>query len=110
MKFDLAEKLAIVKVIDSIIIADEVVHNGEINALSRLMLEIGFDSNFIADARNIDTAQGMQILIAMPEAKKKALAAILEDVAKSDGFVHEKEQALMTSILTDMGIGQNPNN
>ncbi|MFT6794967.1 MAG: putative tellurite resistance protein B-like protein [Maribacter sp.] len=36
----------------------------------------------------------------MTDAKKKGLAKILEDVAKSDGFVHEKETELLNSIFS----------
>ena len=46
MEFDISEKLAIVHLIDSVIIADGKVHKGEINALSKLMPIIDFDSNF----------------------------------------------------------------
>ena len=41
MKFDISEKLAMVNVIDSVIVADGKVHKGEINALS-LLMKIGF--------------------------------------------------------------------
>lgn len=106
MEFNRAEKLAIVKVIDSVIVADEIIHNGEINELGQLMRDIDFDSNFIVDARNIDAEQGLLVLSGMPDHKKNALAVILEGVAKADGFVHEKEAALLTSIFSTMGIGR----
>ncbi len=106
MEFDLSEKLAIVKMIDSVILADGKVHNGEINALGQLMNSIHFDSNFIVQARNIETEQGLLILKGMSHQKKKALAAILEDVAISDGFVHQKEMSLILGICASIGIGK----
>ncbi len=106
MDFNLAEKLAIVKVIDSVIHADGIVHHGEINALSKLMGVIDFDSNFMVSARILDTEQSTNILKQMSEEKKNALARILEDMAKADGFVHQKETALMVEIFTSIGIFQ----
>ncbi|MGB5554303.1 MAG: TerB family tellurite resistance protein, partial [Flavobacteriaceae bacterium] len=100
MEFNPVEKLAIVQAISSVVLADGKVHNGEIHALSKLMHRIDFDSNFMVQARSIDAEQGVFILSGMPDKKKKALAEILEEVAASDGFVHEKETALMSSIFS----------
>ena len=47
MKFEISEKLAIVNLVDSVIMADGEVHKGEINAFSDLMEVIDFDSNFL---------------------------------------------------------------
>ena len=43
-------------------LADGHVHDGEITALTELMKEIDFDSNFIMQARNIDREQAISIL------------------------------------------------
>lgn len=104
--FSLAERLAIVQALDSVILADGTVHKGEINALSGLMHRIDFDSNFIVQARNLPLDQGLLILKEMTPEKKKVLAEILEEMAISDGFVHEKEIALMTNIFSSIGIFQ----
>ena len=55
MKFDISEKLAMVNVIDSVIVADGKVHKGEINALSKLIEVIDFDSNFLNRAKYCDS-------------------------------------------------------
>ncbi|MEP3207995.1 MAG: hypothetical protein ABJN95_02340 [Maribacter sp.] len=104
--FSLAEKLAIVQALDSVIHADGTVHNGEINALSDLMNRIDFDSNFIVPARNLPPDQGLLIMKKMTLEKKKALALILEEMAIADGFVHEKEKALIVGIFASIGIFQ----
>ncbi len=106
MEFTLAEKLAIVHAVDAVMYADGIIHNGEINALGLLMHHIDFDSNFIVQARNVAIEQGMLILAGMPEVKKVALAGILKDMAKADGFVHQKEVTLIFNILASIGIGQ----
>ncbi|SHI62954.1 hypothetical protein [Pseudozobellia thermophila] len=102
--FNLAEKLAIVHAINAVILADGKVHNGEINALTQLMKHIDFDSNFILQARNIESEQAMAILRKMPPEKKKNLQSILEMTAISDGFKHLKETSLMTYIYKAMEI------
>jgi len=104
MKFDISEKLAMVNVIDSLIVADGEVHKGEINALSRLMEVIDFDSNFLIQARTIDTQQSVVILKEMQQEKKDKLVQILEDVAISDGFVHEKENDIINHIFSAIGV------
>lgn len=104
--FSLVEKFAIVQAVDSVIIADGTIHKGEINALGQLMRRIDFDTNFILQARNMSQEQGLSVLRDMPYKKKKALATILEEIAISDGLVHEKESALMSTIFSFIGIGQ----
>lgn len=104
--FTVAEKLAIVQAVESVILVDGTVHNGEINALGRLMKRIDFDSGFIAQARNITPEQGLSILRDLPRDKKNTLVKILEEIAISDGFVHEKETALMSTIFSFIGIEQ----
>lgn len=104
--FSLAEKLAIVQAVDSVILADGTVHKGEIEALTKLMKRIDFDSNFILQARNITPEQSNLVLRDMPDNKKKKLVLILEEIAISDGFVHKKEFALMSKIFSAMGISQ----
>lgn len=104
MEFNLAEKLAIVKMIYSMVYADGVVHSGEINEVSKLMKEIDFDSNQIQYAQNMEKEQSIAILQQMTHTKKKGLIKILEDVAKSDGYVHEKELELMNSIFSSIHV------
>lgn len=104
MGFNLAEKLAVVKMIDTVIIIDEVVHPQEITAFSKLMTTIDFDSNLIVNARNMETKQGLAILNDMTDAKKEALATILYDMAMADGFLHEKEKDLLFNTFSAIGV------
>ncbi|MFK7814049.1 MAG: TerB family tellurite resistance protein [Maribacter sp.] len=103
-QFSIAEKLALVNAINSVIIADDCIHKGELTILSQLMKRIDFDSNFILQARNITDEQRLLIVKNMPEDKKKVLIEILDEVANSDGHVHEKESELMLSLSSAMGI------
>lgn len=102
--FTIAEKLALVNAINSVIVADKLIHKAELAILNQLMQRIDFDTNFIVQARNITDEQRLLIVKGMSEDKKKALAEILDEVAKADGFVHEKEMELILGICAAMGI------
>ena len=106
MEFEISEKLAMVHLIDSVIVADGEVHNGEINALTKLMTIIDFDSNFLIQARSIDIEQSVNILKGMSEDKKSKLAQILEDVAISDGYIHEKESDVIRHVFSEIGLSK----
>ena len=102
MKFELSEKLAIVNLVDSVIMADGKVHKGEINAFSELMEVIDFDSNFLLQARNLNTENSISLLKNMSPEKKNRLVKILEDIAISDGFVHEKELEVIKHVISSI--------
>lgn len=100
MKLDISEKLAIVHVIESLIMADGKVHVGEISSLSKLMDILDFDSNLLVQARSFPPDTYFNILKEMTPEKKNGLAKILEEVAASDGYVHEKEIEVMNNVFT----------
>lgn len=102
--YSLAEKLAIVKMIDSVILVDELVHKAEMSALQLLMKRIDFDSNFILQSRNIAYEQCLVILDEMSLSKKNDLSIQLHEMAKADGFFHKKEMALILDICSSIGL------
>jgi len=102
--FSLAEKLAIVLALDSVILADGKVHEREINLMSSLMRRLDFDSNFLVQARNLSIEQGRSVLDQMSDKKKLVIAEILDDMAKVDGFVHKKETEAISNICRAMKI------
>ncbi|WP_419213540.1 TerB family tellurite resistance protein [Maribacter sp. X9] len=103
MNFEISEKLAIVNLVDSVIMADGEVHEGEINAFSELMEVIDFDTNFLLQARNLNTENSIGLLKDMSNEKKNRLVKILEDIAISDGFVHEKELEVIKHVISSIG-------
>lgn len=102
--FSIAEKLAIVQALDSVILADGTVHKGEIDMMSTLMHRLDFDSNFLVQARNLSVDQCSLVLDEMSDQKKIVLAQILDDMAKADGFVHKKEIEVISNICKAMKI------
>lgn len=102
MTFDISEKLAIVKVIDALIHADGVVHNGEINAFGKLMEVLDFDANFLIQARFLETEQSISMIRNFSNEKKELLENIMDQVSKADGFVHQKEIEMMERVLSSI--------
>ena len=104
MNFNLAEKLAIVKAIDEVILADGRVNYGEVALLNQLLQMLKFDKGLIDEARKITAKEGLSILRDMPRNKKHALAVILNEIAAADGVVDERELELISKIFAEAGI------
>jgi uncharacterized tellurite resistance protein B-like protein len=105
MEFNLAEKLGILKAVDQIIRADDKIYEGEAIFVSQLANVVGFDASLYKEARNVDLGEAMAILGAMPEAKKEALAVMLNEAANADGRVGDEELKAIYQIFTRIGIG-----
>lgn len=99
MEFNLAEKLAVVKMIYTMVMADNVVHPMEIEAIRKLTHIINFESNHIQVAQNLEHGQAVGILRKMSLAKRDSLELILKDIAQCDGFVHLKETDVLEGVF-----------
>lgn len=95
----MAEKLAVVKMIHSMVKADGVVHPKEIDTVKELMVRIDFDNHQIALAQDIEQDQALAILRKMTKPKKNSVVKALKEIAQSDGFVHEKELELLGRLF-----------
>lgn len=104
MNFNLAEKLAIVKDIDRVILADNKVAKGELVYLGQLMKLLDFDSDFVEEARKFNIQQANSILENMSEAKKHSLAIMLHEMAYADGEMSEEEIKILFSVFENVGI------
>lgn len=104
MNFNLAEKLAIVKALDEVILADGEIKNAEIDLLSQLAKFLEFDGAIVKEARNISSKESISILKEMPNNKKHALAVLLNEMGNSDGKFDKKERKLISKILKKADI------
>lgn len=104
MEFTRDEKLAVVKMVDYVILADSKVDPAEMKLLTQLMQRFKFDSFFIGQARNLNKDKAFKTLSLMPMDKKKILVELLDEVAISDGLVHEKEIIKIMETLQHMGV------
>ena len=104
MEFNLAEKLGILKAVDQIVRADDKIYEGEAIFISQLANVVGFDAQLYKEARRVEVAEAMAILGAMPDAKKEALAVMLNEAANADGRVGDEELRTIYQIFTRIGI------
>lgn len=104
MEFNLAEKLAIIKAIDEVILADGHVARKEIGFLNKILVILKFDPKLVEEAREIDAKEAISILASMPNNKKHTLKVILNETAFSDGEISEEEMSLITRILAAAGV------
>lgn len=101
-----SEKLAFVKMIDSIIHADEIIHDAEIEIMSQLMERFDFDSEFVARAKKESDEDSIASLTSLPNEKKSMIIRMLNVVAASDGFVHQKEMDSIMEYCVSIGLCQ----
>ncbi|WP_205619198.1 hypothetical protein [Christiangramia echinicola] len=104
MDFNLAEKLAIVKAIDNVILADKKIAKGELVYLGQLMKLLNFDSEFVEEARKFNMKQANIILEGLSKPKKHSLAIMLHEMAYADGDMNPEEIKLLFSIFEKAGI------
>jgi len=104
MEFNLAEKLAIVKAIDRVILADDKVEKGEMIYLGQLMKLLDFDSDFVEEARKFNMQQANGILEPMSDAKKHSLAIMLHEMAYADGEMDKEEIKVLFAVFKNAGI------
>lgn len=104
MEFNLAEKLAIVKAIDKVILADQKVAKGEMEYLGQLMKILDFDSEFVEEARKFHMKQANAILEDLSEPKKHSLGIMLHEMAYADGYLGKEEVKVLFSMFETAGI------
>jgi uncharacterized tellurite resistance protein B-like protein len=104
MEFNLAEKLAIVKAVDEIILADGRIDKGEIAYLGQLMQVLDFDFDFVEQARKFNNRQAISVLQQMSEQKKQSLAIMLHEMANADGEIDDSEMNVLAAVFLAAGI------
>jgi uncharacterized tellurite resistance protein B-like protein len=104
VKYNLAEKLGVLKAIDQVIRADDRIYEGEAIFISQLSNILHFDADLFMKAREIELDEAMAILKVMPENKKEALARMLNEAANADGRVGEDELKAIYRIFSLIGI------
>ncbi len=104
MEFNLAEKLAIVKAIDQVILADGHIEEGEILYLKQVMNVLEIDMSFVQEARKFNTIQARLILQKMSNHKKSLLLIMLREMAHADDNIDSKEIKLINSIFSNSGV------
>lgn len=103
MEYNLAEKLAIIKAIEEVILADGQIENAELDFMTLLMQILRFDKSLIKESRDITNKEYRSILKEMPNNKKHALTVLLNEMGGADGKLNKKERKLIDKILKKAG-------
>lgn len=104
MEFSLAEKLAVIRAIEDVIVADRRVDGREVSFMKQLSYFLNFDMSLIGEARKLNRQEGMLILSGMAANKKQSLGLILKEMAGADGRVNDDELTVIYGIFADAGI------
>jgi uncharacterized tellurite resistance protein B-like protein len=104
MEYNLVEKLAIIKAIDEVLLADGHIRESEVDFLEELMRLLKFDYTLIREAREITAIEAMAILKVMTGKKKNGMAVLLREMAHSDGDFNNKEYDLILNLLLEAGV------
>lgn len=104
MRFNLIEKLAILKAIDEVIQMDEEIKSGEVKFMERLAEVLEFEPDLITEAREVEPAEAIAVLKVMPSPHKQTLARLMNEAANSDGEVDEREIQFIYRVFSAAGI------
>lgn len=103
MKFDQAEKMAIVKTIAETIVLDDHYKVGELMYLDELMTTLDFDIQFMEKAKELSSEKTVEVLKKMDKEKKEALIIMIDKMTESDGSVHQKEKDFLVNLIQTLG-------
>ena len=91
MNFTLLEKMAVLKAIDEVLMADGHIDIGEIAYLKQILDIFGVEMEFLQEARSLSSNHGGKILREMDDIKKVALYKIMREMADADGQMDVEE-------------------
>lgn len=104
MKFNLVEKLALLKAIDEVIQIDDQIKPGELSYMEQLSEVLEFTSDHLLEARDVEPAEAIAVLGAMPVDKQQALIRLMTEAANADGEVDVKEIQFIYRVFSAAGI------
>lgn len=104
MNFNLVEKLAVIKAIDEVIRVDSKIRPEELDYMAQLSDVLDFDSDHILQAREVEPAEALAVLKAMPKDKQQSLVKLMTEAANADGEVDEMEIRFIYRVFSAAGI------
>ena len=104
MNFSLLEKMAVLKAVDEVLMADGHIDVGEIAYLTQILNQFDEEMEFIQEARSLKSAHASEILKSMNSSKKIALYVMMKDMGEADGKIDLEEWEVILSVLDIAGI------
>lgn len=103
MDFTYLEKLAVLKAIDEVMMADNQVDIGEAVYLTQILEIFKLEINILTEARKMKSSIATNILQDMNAEKKAMLYVMMREMADADGETDMKELEVILSILQISG-------
>ncbi len=100
----LAEKMALVKAVESVMLVNGSIPQEELKALGALMHCIDFDSNALILSRQIPLPKAVLIFKNLSNQKKTNLLRRLHDKTKDLGSETNSESAIISEAFKTLGI------
>lgn len=98
IQLTIQQKYAIVAILTQIMNADGVIHPQEEEYMDKVYMELGITIGDIEDMTNIDEFQAKQIVREMSEQQRLYSQNLFVSMAKSDGYFHPKELAIIEKV------------
>jgi uncharacterized tellurite resistance protein B-like protein len=99
-QFTAIEKFSIVTILSQIMKADGIIHPKEEEYMDKAYAELGITISDMEDMANIDDDQAKQIILSLSEEQKQYAQSLFVSMAKSDGYVHPKESAIIEQFFS----------
>jgi uncharacterized tellurite resistance protein B-like protein len=80
--------------------ADGIIHPKEEEYMDKAYAELGITISDMEDMANIDDDQAKQIILSLSEEQKQYAQSLFVSMAKSDGYVHPKESAIIEQFFS----------
>ena len=98
-QFTINEKYAIVCILSQIMNADGIIHPKEEEYLNEVYAELGIRISDIEIITNIDILQAKMIISDITEEQRLFVRSLFVNMAKSDGYIHPKESAIISQLF-----------
>lgn len=103
MDFTHLEKLAVLKAIDEVMMADNFADIGEVAYLAQIINKFDFEIQIMNEARKMKSSLATSILREMNKEKKVILYFIMREMAEADGETDADELEVILNILQISG-------
>lgn len=98
MKFTEQEKISMLKAMDSLIKADEVIHEKEAEFMEAMLQEFGWESGFLDKLDNFKIEDAQTAVKNLSPKKLAYFRTMLHELAFSDKIINEAEQQFLQRI------------
>ena len=102
--FTFIQKLAVLKSLDSVMLADGKIDPREETFLKNILNEMAMESFMVDEARKVSVAESIDILRRMSAAKKASFAALMHQMVIVDKDIDKREVNLLIDLFREAEI------